>query len=208
MNTMPDVSARWTASRAAASWSMSLSASSSASTRRASRTVSFRRTFFLGMNCLNMSWRLAPISSMPGTPGMEAACCLSSSSISTVRSSRPPLARSAFISARPSDEPPGSRASSNRASASSRARDATLAFCSSSTIVTDERTRSRTIDSTSRPTYPTSVNFVASTLRKGALASFARRRAISVLPTPVGPIMRMFFGVTSACMLSSSCRRR
>ena len=50
------------------------------------------------------------------------------------------------------------------------------------------------IDSTSRPTYPTSVNFDASTFRKGASASFARRRAISVLPTPVGPIMRMFLG--------------
>jgi hypothetical protein len=32
---------------------------------------------------------------------------------------------------------------------------------------------------------------------KGASASFARRRAISVLPTPVGPIIRMFFGVIS-----------
>ena len=33
---------------------------------------------------------------------------------------------------------------------------------------------------------------------KGALASFASRRAISVLPTPVGPIIRMFFGSTSS----------
>ena len=33
---------------------------------------------------------------------------------------------------------------------------------------------------------------------KGALASFARRREISVLPTPVGPIIRMFFGSTSS----------
>jgi len=31
----------------------------------------------------------------------------------------------------------------------------------------------------------------------GALAKRARRRAISVLPTPVGPIIRMFFGVIS-----------
>ena len=31
----------------------------------------------------------------------------------------------------------------------------------------------------------------------GALASLARRREISVLPTPVGPIIRMFFGVIS-----------
>ena len=29
---------------------------------------------------------------------------------------------------------------------------------------------------------------------KGAWASFASRRAISVLPTPVGPIIRMFLG--------------
>jgi hypothetical protein len=34
------------------------------------------------------------------------------------------------------------------------------------------------------------VNFVASTLMKGARASFASRRLISVLPTPVGPIHR------------------
>jgi hypothetical protein len=34
-------------------------------------------------------------------------------------------------------------------------------------------TRSRTICSTSRPTYPTSVNLVASTFRNGAWASFA-----------------------------------
>src|SRR5699024_8180985 len=42
----------------------------------------------------------------------------------------------------------------------------------------------------------------------GAFASFARRRAISVLPTPVGPIMRMFLGVISPRMVSSSCMRR
>src|ERR1700712_1254868 len=42
----------------------------------------------------------------------------------------------------------------------------------------------------------------------GALASFARRRAISVLPTPVGPIIRMFFGVTSTRSSSGSCMRR
>ena len=43
------------------------------------------------------------------------------------------------------------------------------------------------MDSTSRPTYPTSVNLVASIFRNGELARRARRRAISVLPTPVGP---------------------
>ena len=49
---------------------------------------------------------------------------------------------------------------------------------------------------------------VASTLRKGAPASFARRRAISVLPTPVGPIIRMFFGVTSSRRSSGTRLRR
>src|SRR3989338_7058082 len=43
---------------------------------------------------------------------------------------------------------------------------------------------------------------------KGALASLARRRAISVFPTPVGPIMRMFLGVISWRMFSPSCMRR
>src|SRR5690348_8886441 len=42
----------------------------------------------------------------------------------------------------------------------------------------------------------------------GAFAKFARRRAISVLPTPVGPIIRMFFGVTSFRNAGSSCIRR
>src|SRR6185295_1194706 len=42
----------------------------------------------------------------------------------------------------------------------------------------------------------------------GAPASRANRREISVLPTPVGPIIRMFFGSTSSRSRSSSCRRR
>ncbi len=52
-------------------------------------------------------------------------------------------------------------------------------------------TRSRTIDSASRPTYPTSVNFEASTFTNGAPANRANRRATSVFPTPVGPIRMM-----------------
>src|SRR5277367_3828168 len=43
---------------------------------------------------------------------------------------------------------------------------------------------------------------------KGALARRASRRAISVLPTPVGPIMRMFFGVISARRFSATWPRR
>src|SRR5713226_9067293 len=44
---------------------------------------------------------------------------------------------------------------------------------------------------------------------KGACANFARRRAISVLPTPVGPIMRIFFGVISLrSSIFGTCARR
>src|SRR5690606_28403661 len=43
---------------------------------------------------------------------------------------------------------------------------------------------------------------------KGASASLARRRAISVLPTPVGPIIRMFLGVISWRSGSGTCWRR
>src|SRR5690606_2844644 len=64
------------------------------------------------------------------------------------------------------------------------------------------------ICSTSLPTYPTSVKRVASTFTNGALARVARRRAISVLPTPVGPIIRMFLGITSLRSSSGSCARR
>src|ERR1700680_1031816 len=42
----------------------------------------------------------------------------------------------------------------------------------------------------------------------GAPASFASRRAISVLPTPVGPIIRIFFGAPPAPNEPVSCRRR
>src|SRR6188474_1448187 len=42
----------------------------------------------------------------------------------------------------------------------------------------------------------------------GACASFASRRAISVLPTPVGPIISMFFGVISLRSGSLICARR
>jgi hypothetical protein len=45
-------------------------------------------------------------------------------------------------------------------------------------------------------------------LDEGAPASLARRREISVLPTPVGPIIRMFLGNTSSRSFSSSFRRR
>ena len=40
---------------------------------------------------------------------------------------------------------------------------------------------------------------VGTTLRNGACESFEMRRAISVLPHPVGPIIKIFLGMTSAC---------
>ena len=46
--------------------------------------------------------------------------------------------------------------------------------------------KSLTICSTSLPTYPTSVNLVASTLTKGASANFDNLLEISVFPTPAG----------------------
>ncbi len=64
------------------------------------------------------------------------------------------------------------------------------------------------MDSTSRPTYPTSVNFEASTFTKGAPARRARRRAISVFPTPVGPIMMMLLGTISSRRSSGTRWRR
>ena len=42
----------------------------------------------------------------------------------------------------------------------------------------------------------------------GAPVSLASRRAISVLPTPVGPIIMMFLGATSWRMSLGSCCRR
>src|SRR5262249_47756709 len=104
--------------------------------------------------------------------------------------------------------PGPTKALSTRSSADCSARVRTSLRFLSRTSAMPISTRSRTICSTSRPTYPTSVNLVASTLMKGAPASLARRREISVLPTPVGPIIRMFLGSTSSRSLSSSCRRR
>ena len=42
----------------------------------------------------------------------------------------------------------------------------------------------------------------------GDPANRARRRAISVLPTPVGPIIKMFLGITSSAISGVSFLRR
>ncbi len=52
------------------------------------------------------------------------------------------------------------------------------------------------------------MNLLASIFRKGEEVSLARRREISVLPTPVGPIMRMFLGAISSARSGGSLRRR
>ena len=53
------------------------------------------------------------------------------------------------------------------------------------------------------------MNLEASTFTKGAPASRASRRAISVLPTPVGPIITMFFGrISSFSSAATFCRRQ
>src|SRR5689334_426942 len=103
---------------------------------------------------------------------------------------------------------PGNSISRTRSSAESAARSRTFRASASRVCLTATSARSRMIASTSRPTYPTSVNFVASTLTNGASARRARRRAISVLPTPVGPIIRMFFGRISRAISGERRWRR
>ena len=49
--------------------------------------------------------------------------------------------------------------------------------------------RSRTMAHTSRPTLPTSVYFLATTLINGALRKLPSRRALPVLPYLAGPVM-------------------
>ena len=100
----------------------------------------------------------------------------------------------------------GTNTSRIRSSTSSLALSCTSSMRCCLTMRTATSASSRTIDSTSRPTYPTSVNFVASTFTNGAFTSFASRRAISVLPTPVEPIIKIFFGITSS-RIDSSIRR-
>ena len=171
----------------------------------------------------SMSRRLRPISSIDVPPTTcISGMALSRTSSSTVRSSSLPArswarrrsrvwtGASGAAAASPAGTwgPGGSSRSSSRSSARASAACRTSRTRSSRTIPTAISTRSRIIDSTSRPTYPTSVNRDASTFRNGDCASFARRRAISVLPTPVGPIIRMFLGATSSAISGGSWRRR
>src|SRR6267142_362152 len=224
---MPICSARSTATRVTWSMSSSLFSSSWIKYSKASATL-ILRFFFCWPNIPeSMSLILTSISS---TPWLEMisneGMVRSRTSRSTMRWSSLPsrscrrsfsrvrcvCSRCAAISA--SGVPGagggagGSRRSSTRSSAACSARSATSSSFSSRIMSMDVSTRSRTIDSTSRPTYPTSVYFEASTLTNGQPARRARRLAISVFPTPVGPIMRMFFGKTSSAISGGSFWRR
>ena len=102
----------------------------------------------------------------------------------------------------------GRRRSRSRSSTLLSASSSTSASLSARTMFTEVSTRSRIMDSTSRPTYPTSVNLEASTFTKGAPARRARRREISVFPTPVGPMrMRLLGRISSLSSPSTLCRR-
>ena len=102
----------------------------------------------------------------------------------------------------------GRSRSRRRSSARSSAFFFTFRDSSFFTILTARSVRSRIIDSTSLPTYPTSVNLDASILRKGDWARWASRLAISVFPTPVGPIIMIFLGAISSRRGGSTCWRR
>ena len=197
---------------------MSFPASSSVSVFSASGTVIFFNLRRAPPSCWNMPWSWLERSSMPGGARMSICGESSETSTSTSRSSSLPsrsilrnLCRVdesvGFMSWRLTSRAGGSSTSSSRSSAASAARSRTLRASASRVCFSAASTRSRMIVSTSRPTYPTSVNLVASTLMNGASARRASRRAISVLPTPVGPIIRMFFGVISCRNGSGTCWR-
>ena len=171
----------------------------------------------LGERLENMLCSWLVISSMPGgaiisTPAL-GACNVSSISLSSNSPSRSFLRSNcrvdeSLVLASPSVLAGGNKTSNIRSSAASSARGFASLMSRSRSILNADSVRSRIIDSTSRPTYPTSVNLVASTLMKGASAKRASLLAISVLPTPVGPIMRIFLGEISCISSGDSCCRR
>jgi len=186
---------------------MSTSRPASSFSRKGSASgtrIRFRRVFF-GKSPESISWRfpsipsgappVTPMRSITGrpTPAPPPPRCGPPTS--------PPATGGGGAPASPATPHPPRRPAGPRGEqqveepllAAARARSATFSISSARTMWTAISTRSRTIDSTSAP-RPHSVNLEASTLRKGAWASFARRRAISVFPTPVGPAMMMFFG--------------
>ncbi len=165
MKIMPDSWARRRPSRVTRSRSISFSASCWLRTRRASPALSRRVTWRGGNMFPSAPGMSMPTSSIP--PG-ENTCmngvCRSSTWTSTSRLSSSPArsfsrsfsrevaARSAAPSTGLGSGRLGRSRSSSRSSASSSDRFLTLAISSAFTIATEVSTRSRTIDSTSRPT--------------------------------------------------------
>mmetsp|Transcript_36982 Transcript_36982/g.87858 ORF Transcript_36982/g.87858 Transcript_36982/m.87858 type:complete len:362 (-) Transcript_36982:431-1516(-) len=210
MKTMPSDSTEAIASLVTDSLSTRRSNSSSSISGRASRTV----IFFLLSFCLKCPrtnlFRAIVTSCAPTLSEGMLICVLCGTSISTERLSRVPCCRRERKALRVLSSAPSVPMTRSRSFSSTAALTfaAILRFILAFVCRIAFSTRSRTIWSTSRPWKPTSVNLVASTLTKGASAIFARRRAISVLPQPVGPIMRMFLGTTSAWRSSGMrCRR-
>mmetsp|Transcript_9899 Transcript_9899/g.17474 ORF Transcript_9899/g.17474 Transcript_9899/m.17474 type:complete len:236 (-) Transcript_9899:504-1211(-) len=216
MNTMPESAAAFSASTCRAFSSTMPSSSASSSKGRASLMVIFRRVFLVGP-ALNTIMRCT-MSDMPGSMPMGGPGCSCGTSTSILwLSSSPRRTRSSqswwsCSAAPPPPPPPPAVPPTSRSTTccSALARAAARSSCRLRCLVmtTAASARSRTIWSTSRPWNPTSVNLVASTFTKGALQSFAIRRAISVLPQPVGPIIKMFLGTTSFRRSLVSCWRR
>ena len=151
---MPCDSARSRASSATRDSSIRFASSSATSTFRASATRFDLRAFFPPKSPGSISWRRSSMSSMPGGAtipiGNREA---SGTSTSIVRSSRVPtrsIAASRSFSASPA--PGGASASTSRSSAARSASARTDACISARTSDIAASTRSRTIDSTSRPT--------------------------------------------------------
>mmetsp|Transcript_66394 Transcript_66394/g.182115 ORF Transcript_66394/g.182115 Transcript_66394/m.182115 type:complete len:279 (-) Transcript_66394:121-957(-) len=209
MKTMPSCSVRVTACRLISSSEMSFSLSSSV--RMGTESLSSISRFSLlgrpGIILSNLrmisfigNW-LPPLCGSLGPPLRSVG-----TSISMRRSSRWPMrsslrkaSRLCWMLAEPTRQ---SRIfSSTLAETLSLTFSMALVFASVMPI----SIRSRMIWSTSFPTKPTSVNLVASTLMNGAFASFASLRATSVFPTPVGPIIRMFFGMMSSFSGDGTC---
>mmetsp|Transcript_772 Transcript_772/g.1120 ORF Transcript_772/g.1120 Transcript_772/m.1120 type:complete len:280 (+) Transcript_772:808-1647(+) len=174
---------------------------------RASLTVTFFGSFLpLFIPCMILvtaspswgNWKAAPASLMDSLGTCIVMVVWSSSpDCSMPCQSAVPLAYSWWLM----------RVCTTSFSARALASERSFSLCWFLVMVMEMSTRSRMIWSTSRPWNPTSVNFVASTLIKGALASLASLLAISVLPHPVGPIIRMFFGTTSGRSSGSIFRR-
>ena len=161
-NTMPFCSTASSARRLSSSSSTSFAASSSWAIFSAARTLRRRVLLRPGARFANMPCSWLVISSMPGGAMISTPTGAAVSSMSISRSSSSPsrsflrntwrAAESRSGAAPGAGRAGGSSASRMRSSAASSARSRTLAISDSRCIFSETSTRSRTIDSTSRPT--------------------------------------------------------